>query len=393
MKVVHVNEHLARKGGVETYMLSLLPMLDARQVKSTVAYGAGNASDYAPSVHVPGIGYTGLGNQGEARRQMQEVLDLHRPDVIHVHNIQSLGVLQACLDYGSTIMTAHDFRAICPASMLYYKRTQEICPKVCGPACFTTTVAKHCLTPRPKYAAYYYRRSRWIMGHTSSFAHVIAPSGGARERLVQAGFERQDVTVLPYFCPIQPSEFPRPLPDRPTITFIGRLAPNKGVNYFVQALGQLPEEVQGILVGNLSDNDVASFQETARSQGCGDRVALHRWATPDEVRKLLDQTTIFIFPSLWPETLGIVGLEALARGVPVVASDVGGVREWLRDRGNGILVPPKSAACIRDAVLELLSSEQKLKDYGENGIRTIREKFLPEQHVDALLELYQRAAA
>jgi glycosyltransferase involved in cell wall biosynthesis len=106
---------------------------------------------------------------------------------------------------------------------------------------------------------------------------------------------------------------------------------------------------------------------------------------------LLDQTSVFVFPSLWPETLGIVGLEALSRGVPVVASDVGGVREWCREDETGHLVPPKDGAAIADRVGQLLSSKDRLRAFGERGIALIRERFRPEQHVDRLLEIYQRA--
>jgi glycosyltransferase involved in cell wall biosynthesis len=107
--------------------------------------------------------------------------------------------------------------------------------------------------------------------------------------------------------------------------------------------------------------------------------------------ELFDQTSVFIFPSLWPETLGIVGIEALSRGVPVVASDVGGVREWCHNGETGYVVPPKDATAIASRVQRLLSDEQQLRAFGERGIELIRKKFHPQHHVDRLVSHYERA--
>ena len=97
------------------------------------------------------------------------------------------------------------------------------------------------------------------------------------------------------------------------------------------------------------------------------------------------------FPSLWPETLGIVGLEALACGVPVVASDVGGVREWLGDAQTGLLVPAGNPAALAEAVQRLLNSCQLRQSFGRNGIDLIRRQFSPGRHLDILLEIYKRS--
>ena len=392
MKVLHVNEHLARKGGVETYMLSLLPMLPDYGVSPTFVYAKGDASIFTPSISVPGIHKTGFKNDAPSQKHMESVLSQEKPDVIHIHNMQNLGVLRACLSYGSTVMTAHDYRTVCPASTFFYKRTREECKRTCGPGCFTTTLTKHCLTPRLNYASYYYKRARWITKHANRFSHVIAPSHGAQKRLLEAGFNQDKMSVLPYFCPLEPTSKPRPVPEKITMTFIGRIAPNKGHEYFVEALGQLPENVHGVMVGSFTPPNEALIDELAQKFGCKHRLSLRKWATRPEVIEILDQTTVFIFPSLWPETLGIVGIEALSRGVPVVASDIGGVREWLEDGVNGHLVQPKQPGQIRDAVLKIIEKKDTLIAYGENGIKTVRERFLPTQHTSQLVQLYERIA-
>ena len=219
---------------------------------------------------------------------------------------------------------------------------------------------------------------------------MIAPSGGARERLEKSGCDPAKIDVLPYFCPLAPKSQPRPLPERKTITFMGRIAPNKGHQYFIKALGLLPDDYQGIMVGSFNNDSERSLMNLAKEAGCKNRLILKRWATREEVLAIMDQTTVFIFPSLWPETLGIVGIEAMARGVPVVASDIGGVREWLVDGVNGYLVQPKAHHAISSAVQSITESEQKTISFGKAGIQLINEKFLPSLHIDKLSHIYEQ---
>ena len=390
MKVVHVNLHLAQKGGVETYLLSLLPLLKERNIEQKVIFSEGDASLFEGAIQVSGLESHKFGDQRGIRERVSQVLSTEKPDLIHVHNFQNIGLLQACLDYGTTIQTSHDYRTICPASLMFYKREHNICQRHSGLGCFTTTLTKHCLTPRPQYASYFYYRTKWVINNSQQYAHFITPSGSVKDRLIKAGFDSEAIQVLPYFCPMTPVEKPRTLPEKKTITYIGRVAEYKGYTYFVEALGQLPDDYHGLMVGNFTEENKALVRNLATRHGCEKRVELRPWATREEIPQIIDNTSVLVFPSLLPETLGIVGLEAFSRGVPVVAADVGGVREWLRDRENGVLVQPKSAQQIRDGILYLTENEEKLIKFGEKGIETINERFLPAHHTDKLIELYER---
>src|SRR5690606_10448899 len=94
---------------------------------------------------------------------------------------------------------------------------------------------------------------------------------------------------------------------------------------------------------------------------------------------------------IWAETLGIVGLEALASGVPVVASDIGGVREWLVPGVTGLLAPPKDSAALAQGMRRILESPALNRRMGEAGLQLIRERFDPERHVAELQQVYRFA--
>ena len=65
-----------------------------------------------------------------------------RPDVVHLHNVQNVGAVSACLDSVPTIFTAHDYRYLCPASTFYFRRKREICHRTCGPGCFASAITR-----------------------------------------------------------------------------------------------------------------------------------------------------------------------------------------------------------------------------------------------------------
>jgi glycosyltransferase involved in cell wall biosynthesis len=213
------------------------------------------------------------------------------------------------------------------------------------------------------------------------------------DRFIRAGFPTDRTMVLPYFCPIPVAAAPARHDHQPTMLFIGRVRETKGVECFVRALGLMASDVRGLIVGDASPKQLADLRAIATASNCAQRLEIRPWASRDQLREIYAQATIFAFPSIWPETLGIVGLEALASGVPVVASHIGGVREWLIDGQTGLLVPPNDPKSLADAASRLIAAPQLREAMGRNGTALIRSRFSPAAHVVNLIDLYERAQA
>jgi glycosyltransferase involved in cell wall biosynthesis len=390
MRVLHLNEHLGWLGGIETYLLSLTPLLVERGHEVLIGYASGDGSLVPRSRQLPLLSHADRRAERECYDQVSRLITEERPDLAHLHNVHDIGAIAACLDSVPTVVTAHDYRYICPTSSLYYNRTQRICERTCGLGCFATTVRHHCLTPRPRYAMRYYRRVRWMMANARRFKCTIAPSSYAAERFVRSGFPRERVRVLPYFCPIEPADRPSPehTEREPVVLFVGRVTPRKGYECFIRALGLLPATVRGLIVGECSPEQHRQIMGVASRAGCRDRLDVEPWASRQAIRSVYERATVFVFPSLWAETLGIVGLEALACGVPVVASDVGGVREWLRPSETGLLVPPNDSSALAVAVKRLLDDGGLRQTMSRAGADLILRRFAPSEHVDQLLAIY-----
>ncbi len=130
--------------------------------------------------------------------------------------------------------------------------------------------------------------------------------------------------------------------DRPAVIFVGRITRQKGLPYLLQAAAQLPPEVQLVLVAGSPDtpelySEVVALVENLRDERTG-VVWIPDMLPRDELIALLAASTVFACPSIY-EPLGIVNLEAMAVGLPVVASATGGIPEVVADGETGLLVP------------------------------------------------------
>lgn len=391
MKVLHIHEHLSWTGGIETYLLELMPRLESLGHPQVIAYANGDGSLFGSSVHMPEIAMSGKTAQRRGFEAVREIVGAHKPDIVHLHQTFNLGVIKACLAMAPTIIHGHDYRYLCPASNFFHRRSRTICNRISGMACFPTTLVRHCMTPRPQYAWNYYRRTQVVHDNASVFGAVIAPSEYVRERFARAGFPCDRITTLPYFCPLQPRTSPRSIPDEPTLLFIGRIREIKGYDYFIEAFRYLPPHVRGIIVGDADDCRRRKIRALVRSADCEGRIELQSWAAREKITTCYEKCTALVFPSIWPETFGIVGIEAMACGVPAVGANVGGIPQWLTDGETGRLVPPRNARAIAEAVTQLLNPGVN-REYGERAIKSVRDRFSPELHIEHLLNLYSSIA-
>jgi len=176
------------------------------------------------------------------------------------------------------------------------------------------------------------------------------------------------------------------LTDGPVIGTIGRLSPVKGQKFLIYALGDIVKSVpdaSAIIVGG--GEEMESLKNLAKSLRLEGRVVFVR-SDPD-TPKYLSLMDIFVFPSVM-EGLGLALLEAMAFGLPCVASEVGGISDVMKDGSGGMLVPPENPEAIADAVLRLIGNPKMAEDMGLKGKKIVTENFSLDKMADSILKLY-----
>lgn len=187
--------------------------------------------------------------------------------------------------------------------------------------------------------------------------------------------------------------------DRPSVVFVGRITRQKGVGHLLAAAHHFAPEVQLVLCAGAPDTPEIGAETAAavrELQAHRDGVVWVEQVLPrEDVVALLSHATLFVCPSVY-EPLGIVNLEAMACGCPVVASAVGGIPEVVEHGVTGLLVPYDPAdpgafeAGLAEAVNDLVADPQRARAMGEAGRRRVVAEFGWDAVAAATVALYRR---
>jgi glycosyltransferase involved in cell wall biosynthesis len=197
---------------------------------------------------------------------------------------------------------------------------------------------------------------------------VIAPSTALAEEARRLG--ASDVRTIPSGVDL-PGELGEPA-DPPEVLYAGRLSPEKGVRELVAAADGIPLVVVG---------DGPLRAEVPGALG---------FKPHDELERYYERAAVVACPS-HREGFGVVCAEAMAHGRPVVASDVGGLRDLVVHEQTGLLVPPKDVEALRDALRRLLDDADLRRRYGEAGRARIAEHFTWKRFAAETLQAYDDA--
>jgi glycosyltransferase involved in cell wall biosynthesis len=174
----------------------------------------------------------------------------------------------------------------------------------------------------------------------------------------------------------------------PLLINVGRQEYPKGQRHLLEAMARLaglaPDAV--LLIAGREGNRTPELQRLHRELGLGERVRFlgHRADVPD----LLAASDVFVFPSLF-EGLGGAVIEAMALGLPVVASDIPALREVVESGRSGDLVPVGDAAALAERLDALLTDAPRRRAYGRRGMELFHERFQIGRSAERMIELYR----
>ncbi|MBC7441334.1 MAG: glycogen synthase [Ramlibacter sp.] len=262
-----------------------------------------------------------------------------------------------------------------------------------------------------------YRVSSWIERTAFEAADaVIAVSGGMRRDILRSypALDESRVHVvyngidLERWKPTRDEDVVRALgidPDRPSVVFVGRITRQKGLPYLLRAAATLPPDVQLVLCAGAPDTpgimaEVTAGVEALQRERSG-VVWIDRLLPQHELAAVLTAGTVFVCPSVY-EPLGIVNLEAMACGLPVVGTATGGIPEVVADGVTGRLVPIDQAtdgtgtpidpelfvADLSRTLIEVLSDPVQAAEMGRAGRIRAEQKFSWSQIATRTREIY-----
>lgn len=187
----------------------------------------------------------------------------------------------------------------------------------------------------------------------------------------------------------------KPLPEfmdgTPNILFVGRMDPRKGAKFLLLAIPHLEKLLDNYRIIVVGAGWMRRYYDKYVPMKLQHRVRFMGPANHDDHPRYFRTADVFVSPATGGESFGIVLIEAMASGVPVVASDIDGYR-WVVEPGKeGILVPPKSPRHLAEAVASLIKDPARRKQMGEQG-RIKALTYAWPQVVDRIMPIYEAVA-
>ncbi len=382
MRLLHLNEFYAPVGGLERYLVAACQALEAAGHRSSVAFAARRGDEPAAAravYHVPELAGPAT---PAARRALERLLREERPDVLVVHQLLEPEVLELLTARHPSLRFAHGFKVICPGGRRMW-RDGRVCQRPVGYLCQAVAYRERCMPRDPRAGLPAITRTRRLARVHRERSEIVVASGFMRQLFMRDGFLPGHVHVVPYFTELPPPG-DEPRPAARGVFCAARLTREKGVDLLLEALHRLPGAALTV-AGEGPER--ARLEALARRLGLGGRVAFVGWLDGPAVSAALERAAVVAIPSVWPEPFGIVGIEAMAHARPVVAFDVGGIREWLVPGETGLLVPPADVAGLAAAMGRLLAEPATAAGLGRQGRELAEHHFTRDVHIAALLRV------
>lgn len=377
MHIAWVNEAADFVGGAERYIADLAPRLKEQGHQNTLLYGV--AGWMEPT-------FTSRFDAAFPMVDLCAQLASLKPDVVYIHQLSDESTLDPIArSRVPSFRFLHDHKLFCLREHKYTTISKVTCERRIGLGCYP------CLGFVNKHNGLRLRTVGELeakLAKNRKLTGVVVGSEYMRAHARLHGFAANRVHTARLYV-AEPTSQP-PIKRRDDLLlFVGALIRGKGLDLLLQAMPQLPAHIRLRVLGTGSQEGF--FREQVRDLGLADRVAFVGQADRQTVEESYAEATVVVVPSRSPETFSFVGPEALLRGAPVVASNVGGMGEWLIPGETALAFETCNADSLAQTLHRAVIDSEEMQKMTERGQQHVRDKLNAEQHIDTLLGLFTSA--
>lgn len=324
------------------------------------------------------------------RERVQEALWDFAPDVVYVHKISDLEVLEQ-LSQGRipVVRMVHDHDLYCMRSYKYFFWSRQICKRAASPFCMFgcgAFVARNRGKGWPLRWVSYLQKKKEIRLN-QKFQRMVVATDYMREELLRNGFDGERIRILPPATDLCEDKIQSNFSPRNLIVYAGQIIRGKGVDVLIESLARVKTPFECLIIGE--GNHKPYCQALAQKLGLAGKIKFTGFLPQAEIRNYYKQSSLTVMSSIWPEPFGAVGLEGMRNGLPVVAFDAGGIREWLVDGFNGFLARWMDRDEFAARVEQLLLDKNLAKQMGENGRNLVMSQYDVPSYITSLENLLE----
>ncbi len=399
MNVLHASNYYYHAiGGTERYLRLLCDELERNGHKAIFAYAyeSPGTSASRPEYLIPFYSDFPPRENSTWVNAFSEILTRESVELVHLHGVWNPQVIRWLSERVPVVRSDHEHSLHCPAGSKYFLATRAICTHPYGPRCLWDALWKGCNSRRPQHLWNTYVRVAAMRSVASCISHFLVASVFVRDWFVRNGYPTEKITVLPYFTELaiwadRPFHYDPAVGREATILFVGRVVQHKGWREFLMALHEIKGRFRAVVDGD--GPDLTAMRALSVRLGLAERVHFAGWLAPDEHLECYRRADFVVVPSVWPEPFGMVGIEAMCFGKPVVASRVGGIPEWCEDGVTGLLAEPGNTRDLATKIQLLLDDPPRVRRLGMNARQLVRQRYTAKIHLERLLPIYEQARA
>jgi glycosyltransferase involved in cell wall biosynthesis len=311
-----------------------------------------------------------------------------QPDIIYVHKTTDLELLEGLVASGVPLVRmVHDHDMYCMRGCKYFYFSRKICRRPASLFCLFPCGA---FLGRSKSGL----RLRWISYFAKKrelklnrhFHRLIVATHYMKDELLVNGFSASKIQILPPVTHHTEADVSSSFSNRNMIMYVGQIIRGKGVDVLLEALAQITVPFICLIFGE--GNHRAYCEKLSRKLGLQDKVIFKGFVSQEELKAYYRECSAVVMSSVWPEPFGAAGLEGMRYGLPVVAFDAGGIREWLTDGYNGFLVPWMDRTQFAGRVQQLLVNKELAREMGERGRHLVAEEHGLDKYMDLLEQTF-----
>ena len=374
MNILWINEIAEPTGGCERYIADTAKLLKEKGITNSFLYGTNGWTDTdflkTFDYSFPMVDLT---------RQVKEI----KPDLIYVHRLSGKQLEELINADIPIIRFFHDHKLFCLREHKYTTLRHKTCTKPIGYNCYSCLGFINRKEGLP--LVHLRRLSEFVKEQAinKKLAGFIVGSDYMKEHLIAHAFNGSKVYVNPLYTADKKSVSQT---ERKNFLFAGQLVRGKGLDCLLNAFAGLDTEHKLIICG--SGRQEQKYKQLAAKLNRQEKIVWKGKMPAKQLSELYASSICAVMPSISPETFGLSGLEAMSNSTAVIASNVGGIGQWLQDGVNGYLVPSGDTSALRDAMKKIADDTDKAKRLGDNGRKIFEKKFQPQAHINKLLEIF-----
>jgi glycosyltransferase involved in cell wall biosynthesis len=374
------NEYRSDRGGEDKVVENMVSLFEKKNIAVRLVRRSSKNLGFLEKCRASVKGIYNI----EAYRTVSRLVAKECPDVVHVHNLYPLfspSVLVACRDAGMpVVMTVHNYGLTCPHWSHY--RNGEIC-ELCAKGNVMWCVLKNCQGNILESAGYAVRSG--VAMHFNLFQNnvtrFIALTDFSRQWLISAGFSPEKIDVVPNMIDIPGYKGD---PGNGLYgAFAGRISPEKGVETLISAAAVLPGVPfsvagSGPLLERFQQQPVSNVKFRGLLDFC-------------ELSEFFSNARFLVVPSRSYEMCPTVILEAMAMGLPIIASRIGGLPEIVQDGQTGLLFEPGNSEDLARKARLLWDNPEFCRKLGLSGREWVIRECREDIHIQRLMSVYDKA--